>query len=70
MYGFSTDVLGLKIILVRGFVKFVPAVAYHNLPQLACNIVTTTYKYYFLAQYMYTVVFGLPRESLRFKTSI
>ena len=42
-----------EIILACGLVKIVPAVAYH-LPQLAYNILATTYKDYFPAQYTRT----------------
>ena len=44
---FCLAILGREIILVRGLVEFIPAVAYHfclNLSQLACNILRTTYK--------------------------
>ena len=46
-----TTLPGREIKLVYDLVKFVPAAAYHILPQLACNILATTYKYYFSAQY-------------------
>ena len=38
----TSDILGLKIMLVRGLVKLVSVVAYHSCLNTACNIIAST----------------------------
>ena len=42
--------VGQNIMLVHALVNFVPCCCLPFVPQLACNILATTYKYYFQAQ--------------------